>query len=142
MIKMSGSRRKGTQVIEGIPPEHLRPVERAFESLVRGELSFGGRVKEVSPTRLVIETSVAGGHTVDTTCFEGPSWEMVNLVAIACAYEKVMSEKRGEIAEKAYENLKEYGEKVSGSALFVTHLCPILMGNHALEEAAKLLMEK
>lgn len=142
MIRIHGTREKSGRVYGDCPPLCEVEVEQAFRSLVEGELKFGGRIKEASDTLLVTETRILGGSSIDVTYFEGSEEDMAPLLAVACAYEKVLAEQNGEVLDEAYDQMKKFGEKVAGSPLFVTSLAPLLIGQATLKKALDLIQDQ
>lgn len=142
MIKIHGTRARDGQVIPDVPALREVDLERAFKTLVDGELKFGGRVVNATETSLEIQTRIMGS-TIDTTYFEGPEEEMANLLAIALSYEKELSENRDEIFNEAYAELqRKGGDRVTGSPFFLTHMGPLLIGESTLNRAVKKIMQE
>lgn len=72
--------------------ENQRSVEDALETFLLYEVGFGGRVTDVSETRVEIVTSVM--NCLDTTVFEGTAEAMLPLVQVAVVAVKVQAETR------------------------------------------------
>lgn len=65
-----------------------RTVESGFHSLVAHELGWSGRVTDISPTRIVVETQVMS--CLDTTIIEGSEEDMELLVEACVMYLEVL----------------------------------------------------
>ena len=74
MITQYGTRKRGHEFFQDCPVKHETTTEKALKSLIDAELKFGGRIKDLSPTKVVVETQVLS--CLDTTYFEGPQEEM------------------------------------------------------------------
>ena len=87
--------------------------------LMLAEIAFGGRVKEISPERIFVETNVMG--CIDQTAFTGPSDEMAMLHNCLDTY------------FAARENKIVHGQgiaravRISGGNPGVLSLCPELL---------------
>jgi len=134
MVTVYGTRKKQGHTYADVPPKGERTAEEALKSLIKAELNFGGLIKELSETRIVVETSIMGGACIDTTYFEGEAEEMAPLVLIAATYARLSAEKRNETIDKTWAKLEGLGSEVSGSPFFVTHLTPMLMGQSVMRD--------
>lgn len=142
MIRQHGTRRKGREVYQDIPPLHLTTTEKALKSLIEAELKFGGEIKELTPTQVVVETSLFNGSSIDTTYFEGPQDEMEPLVAICYYYAKAQAEQRDGIISDALVEYEKFPEGAKGSPFFIVNLAPMIFGNATLKRAVEMMQQE
>lgn len=83
MIKITNMRVRGNEPAFD-PLIDERGLERSFRYLVEAELGWGGKVTELTETRIVTVTYVL--DCVDTTIFEGCAEEMLPLVKVAALH--------------------------------------------------------
>lgn len=139
-ITQYGTRKRGHEVFQDFPPKHEKTGEQALNSLINTELNYGGRIRELTPTKVVVETQVLS--CLDTTYFEGPQEEMGPLVAISYYYAKARAEQRDGIL---YDTVSEY-EKLPHNEkrlpFFVVNLFPMIKGNVTLKRAMLMMQQE
>jgi hypothetical protein len=140
MITQYGTRRRGHEFFTDMPARHETTTERALKSLIDAELKFGGRIKDLSPTKVVVETQVLA--CLDTTYFEGSKEEMEPLVVISYYYAKAQAEQRDGIVEDAVSEYEKLPPNVKGSPFFVVNLSPMIFGNATLRRAIEMMQQE
>lgn len=99
---------------------------RALESLVIYEFGHGGRLTDISTTRLVVTTSI--GSYDDRTVFHGTEEEMRLLVDVAAGY--LLASIDGRTLESTINQLIDQApEGIRGHPLFVTRCGPSILGS-------------
>ncbi len=109
---------------------HTRTSADALTSLVKYEIGFGGRIIEVTATRVVVSTTVLGCK--DVVIFSGDVEEMRRLVLAAQAATYVFSEKESvrALAEGTIDAMKQCGADEHGRMrpFLSAHLAPLIAG--------------
>ena len=92
------------------------------------EFTYGGSVTHLSPTKVVIETSLIG--LVDTSVFEGSEEEMAFIAKTAACYVGLWDNEgsRKILLGKAIDSLEVLSREVSGSPLYLKMMRPFLAG--------------
>jgi hypothetical protein len=107
------------------PTVEVSPI-RALESLVIYEFGHGGRITDISPTRLEVSTSI--GSYDDTTIFHGTAEEMLLLIDVAAGY--LLASMDGRTLESTINQLIDRApEGIRGHPLFVTRCGPSILGS-------------
>jgi len=115
----------------GLTAEYQTSAEAAFASLLKYELLYGAGVRELSPTLVVVETTVAS--KLDTVKFSGSEEEMAPLVALCAEWAKDQNEP---LPEECVERLLE---NTKGNAFAIKHLLPFVEGRTRLKNIVKRL---
>jgi hypothetical protein len=84
MIKVNVRRDKGGGEVYTFE-EKIVSTTKAFNQIVRCEFLFGGKVTEITETKIVVKTNVMG--CLDTTSFEGSAHDMEPIVKMAATVE-------------------------------------------------------
>lgn len=115
--------------------EQIKDFKGAVESLFRYELGYGGRLVEVTPTRIVVRTRVLS--KVDTVTFESTEKEMVPLLVLLRAWSEAQSRLT---PEDLWEGMKGFwGGREKLTALEVTLSAGLVLGNCVRDELRKSL---
>ena len=104
--------------------------------LARVELGFGGKVVEMSETRIKVQTQVLS--CLDTAIFEGTALEMRPVVELACLYTEAGENFSELIVGETLTFFERMSKEVSGMPFFITALAPILVGGNRLKIAVML----
>jgi hypothetical protein len=109
---------------------HERTKSAALTSLIKYEIGFGGRIIEVTPTRVVVTTTVLGCK--DVVIFSGDAEEMRRLVLAAQAAACVFAEKESvrALAKGTIDAMKKCGADEHGRMrpFLSAHLVPLIAG--------------
>ncbi|MFC1598582.1 hypothetical protein ACFL2U_01030 [Patescibacteria group bacterium] len=109
----------------------------ALGTMIFSELGFGGKIIELTETRIVTLTTVMAA--IDTVIFEGTQEEMLPLLQTAYYYLKA-GENHDEIMEQTLKQWESLPEEVKGKPLFVTTLGVWAFARNRLKAAALLGM--
>jgi len=116
---------------------HCDPIIRqqsitdAMQSLVIYELGYGGHIREITPTKLVVFTQVLAAQ--DTVTFEGPKDEMLPLLKFCAVYAKICQHQQ--ITDVVIDHAMNLLGDLSGKPLFVTGAMPMFIGQDRIKLA-------
>jgi len=113
------------------PLTHLKSVSDAFDHFAVYELGFGGSIRELTETKVVVVTRVL--HCTDTTTFSGTKEEMVSLVTLASHFAKIQGRQGDLIINTVATDLSQ--NPAGHKTLIVTTLAPMLVGRYTLRLA-------
>lgn len=111
------------------PVQRLVDLCDAIESLVKYEFGYGGWVKEVTPTKLVVQTPCLA--KVDIVTFEATEKEMLPLLQIASAWAQAQKQVTTEIWSD--ELIKRFGTGDHITPALAVWAAPLVLGNLRLK---------